>query len=280
MKRMGAIGIAVAMALIPAVSGSAASPRTAPPVVISLSAQPPQLPAQGGSVHLAARVVRAVTCTFGGGEKAITMRCENGASAAVIVVGPNPSAQSRVDRLWVLARGKGGARRRFIAVIQAAQKVAPPTTTTLPPNAATVCNGPCSFAFPQATSSGVISVAMNSVTQDVACPDPGFCDATVNQQIDDVSVTVCAGASGDTDVASAIYNFSLALADNTQATTDFVTFDSSVPTAFGNYGPVAPNQCVTGDVYFDAPLNVPWVSLNYSYTSANFSTQTVYAWKA
>ncbi|MHB1210529.1 MAG: hypothetical protein ACYC1I_12630 [Acidimicrobiales bacterium] len=121
---------------------------------------------------------------------------------------------------------------------------------------------------------------MNSVTQGVACPDIGWCDATVSQQIDDVNLTVCAGASGDTDVAGQVYDFSLAIADGTQANTDFASFDSSVQTALGNYGAVAPNQCVTGDVYFDAPANVPWVSLNYSYTSADFTNQTVYAWKA
>jgi len=121
---------------------------------------------------------------------------------------------------------------------------------------------------------------MNSVTQGIVCPDSGLCDATASQQIDDVNVTMCAGDSGDTDVAAEVYDFSLALADSTQASTDSVTYDGSVQTALGNYGAVAPNQCVTGDVYFDVPINVPWLSLNYSYTSADFATQTVYAWKA
>lgn len=232
-------------------------------------------------MRLAARVVRAMTCTFGGGLKVVTKSCGSGTSSSVILVGPNSSSQSRTDRLWILVRGRGGARRQFVAVSQGAKSVVTPTTTTtLPPKAVNVCSGPCSFAFPQASLSGVVSVAMNSVTQAVACPDAGFCDATSSQQVDDVNVTVCAGPSGDTDVAGQIYNFSLALADGTQASTDFVTFDGNVQTALGNYGAVAPNQCVTGDVFVDAPITVPWVSLNYSYTSANFTTQTVYSWKA
>lgn len=281
MKRVWAIAISISMVLIPVTaSGSASARRAAPPQVKSLVAQPPHVLAQGGSVRLVAHVASAMTCTFGGGANAVTVGCESGVSAAVIAVRPNPSTQPRVDRLWVLARGKGGVRRRFVAVFQAARYVAPPTTTTLPQKAATVCSGPCSFAFPQATTSGIISVAMNSVTQGVACSDPGLCSATASEQLDDVNVTVCAGALGDTDVGAQVYNFTLALADGTQASTDFLSFDSSVQTALGSYGAVAPNQCVTGDVYFDAPINVPWMSLNYSYTSADFSTQTVYAWKA
>ncbi len=282
MRRFGAIGIAIAMALIPAAaSASVNHHRTAPPAVMSLAARPPRVPAQGGSVHLVAHVARAVTCTFGGGAKVVTVRCDKGNGAAAITVRANPSVQPRIDRLWVLARGKGGAHRRFVAVFQAGRHVTPPTTTTtLPPKVPTVCSGPCSFAFPQATSSGIISVAMKSVTQGVACSDPGLCDATASQQIDEVNVSVCAGTSGDTYVSGQVGNFSLALANGAQASRDTVTFDSSIPTALGSYGAVAPNQCVTGDVYFDAPIGVSWVSLNYSYTSADFSTQTVYAWNA
>lgn len=280
MKHVGVFGIVVAMALTLTSSASGSPHRTAPPIVISLAARPTRLPSQGGSVHLAVHAVRAATCTFGGGAKQVTVRCANGVSGGVITILPNPSIQSRIERLWVLARGKGGSSRRFVAVPQAGRPESPPTTTTLPPKAATVCNGACSFTFPQASLSGIVSVAMNSVSQGVTCGDPGLCDATTSQQIDDVNVTVCAGTSGDTDVAGEVVNFSLALADGTQASTDSVSFDTSIPTAFGSYGAVAPNQCVTGDVYFDAPIGVLWSSLNYSYTSANFATQTVYAWKA
>ena len=281
MKRVWVFAICVSLIFVPVVaSGSAEVRRAVPPQVLSLAAQPSHVLAQGGSVHLVAHVARATTCTFGGGTRAVTVGCEHGVSAVVIAILPNPSTQPRVDRLWVLARGKGGVRRRFVAVFQAARHVAPPTTTTLPQKAATVCSGPCGFTFPQATTSGIISIAMNSVTQGVACSDPGLCSATASQQLDDVNVTVCAGTLGDTDVGAQVENFSLALVDGTQASMDFVSFDSSVQMALGSYGAVAPNQCVTGDVYFDVPINVAWTSLNYSYTSADFSTQTVYAWKA
>ena len=272
------------MAIIPVTtaSGSEVPHQVASPAVISVAVHPPRLSAQDGFVHLIAHVARAATCTFGGGEKTVKVGCVKGVGAAVIVVRPNLSVQPRFDRLWVLARGKGGARRRYIAIFQAGRPVAPTTTTTsttVPPKVATVCNGPCSFAFPQATSSGITSVALNTVTQGVACGDPGLCDATTSQQIDDVNVTVCAGSSGDTDVAGQVANFSLALSDGSQASSDSVSFDNSIPTALGGYGAVAPNQCVTGDVYLDAPIGVSWVSLNYSYTSADFSTQAVYEWK-
>lgn len=294
MRRFGVVVIGVAVTALLGISaaGAATPRRVAAPVVTSLLARPPRLPAPGGFVTLVAHVRGATTCTLGGGAKPITVGCARGTATGRVRVRANVSTRQRVNRLWVLARGRGGARRRFVAVIQAARAAAPKpplpappsttttTTTTLPPAPATVCTGPCSFAFPQPTVSGAVSVAMNSVTQGVVCPDPGLCDATASEQIDDVNVTVCAGGTGDSDVSGQIYDFSLALGDGTQASSDSVSFDSSVPTAFGGYGAVAPNQCVTGDVYFDVPIGVSWTSLNYSYTSANFSTQAVYAWKA
>jgi hypothetical protein len=56
--------------------------------------------------------------------------------------------------------------------------------------------------------------------------------------------------------------------------------DSSVATAWGTYGAVAPNQCLTGDMYFEGPTGVDWSSLNFAYTSADFSTQQVYVWNS
>jgi hypothetical protein len=56
--------------------------------------------------------------------------------------------------------------------------------------------------------------------------------------------------------------------------------DSSVPAAFGNYGVLAPGQCVTGDLYFDAILGAQWLSLNYAYQSADGQTSTVYVWQS
>ena len=154
------------------------------------------------------------------------------------------------------------------------------TTTTTPAGPVTQCTGGCKFTFPSASLSGWVSVALNNVIQGVPCADPGVCDASATQQIDDANVTMCAGPSGVSDASSATANFALALSGGTQAPSDSVTFDSSVPTAFGGYGAVAPSQCVTGDIYFDAPSGSQWSSLNYAYTSADYSTQTVYVWSA
>ena len=150
------------------------------------------------------------------------------------------------------------------------------TTVALP----TSCSGPCKFTFPEPDENGFASVQLNSVTENVPCPDPGGCDASAGQEIIDVNATLCAGASGVNDGSGDIDNFALALSNGTQASQDSVTFDSSVPTAFGNYGALASGQCLTGDMYYDASSGVNWTSLNLSYTSYDFSTQLVYVWNA
>ena len=249
--------------------------------VVAFSASPKRLSASAGSVVLVARVRNATTCVFGG-EHVFVRRCAGGRAAVRETVPANPSVRVRRIRLWVMARGKGGVSpHRFVVVVQAGLRVTPPTTvptTTQPPKPPTTCSGDCQFTFPQPTSSGVVSIALNNVATGVACPDPGLCDASATQQIADVNFTVCAGSSGDSDIAGQVGNLALSLSDGSQAPLDSVTYDSSVPTAFGNYGAVAPGQCVTGDAYFDVGSGLTWTSLNYSYTSADFSTQTVYVW--
>lgn len=244
--------------------------------------------AAGGQVVLVAVVARAQKCTLSSTPVlngwARSFPCQNATLKRTAVI-PVNTAGARNFVLWLTVSGEGKTLRRGETVHQAAyvapaKPTTPPVTTpTAPPTSVTACTGACSFSFSQPTSSDAVSVAMNSVTEGVPCPDPGFCDATATQQVDAVNVTVCAGAAGDSYITSQIGNFSLALADGSQAGNDSVTFDGSVPTAFGNYGAVAPNQCVTGDIYFDAPVSVSWTSLNYSYTSANFATQVVYVWK-
>jgi hypothetical protein len=109
----------------------------------------------------------------------------------------------------------------------------------------------------------------------------GGCDATPAQQIDDVNISACAGQDGATDVGFGVPGeMSLDLTNATQASRDSVTEDSSVPTAFGNYATLAPGQCVTGDVYFDVTSGAQWLSLNYSYTAANFQSNAVYVWQS
>ena len=124
---------------------------------------------------------------------------------------------------------------------------------------------------------------LNAVTQGVPCPDnsdPYFdeCDASASQQLDDVNISVCAGPQGSLDVSGVAGDLSLDLTNATQASKDSVTNHSGVPTAFGNYGAVAPGQCITGDVYFDVTSGAQWQSLNYAYRSADFQSQTVYVW--
>ncbi len=266
-----------------------ASSKTTPkPAILSFTAAPAHVPASGGSVDLRAVVRNATSCRLAG-QLTRAVGCASGRIAVVDDVGPNGTGKPRVLSVVLTVEGKGGIARRTLSFLEAAKRAptpatttttSPPTTTTTAPPPPTTCAGPCRFVFPQSTLSGVVSVTLNALTQGVACPDPGVCDATSGQQIDDVNVTVCAGAMGDSDVSSQIGNFSLALSDGAQASNDSVSFDSSVLTAFGNYGAVAPNQCVTGDMYFDAPAASQWTSLNYSYTSANFNIQTVYSWSA
>jgi hypothetical protein len=265
------------------------------PTILSFTALPAHLPAAGGTVVLGAKVKNATRCRFSG-QLTRSVACTNGQVKVIDKVGPNTIAGSRVLHIVLAVQGRGGTVRRSLTVTEAPKPkpittttphlttTTRSTTTTQPSTTTsgqspTVCTGPCKFTFPQPDTDGFISAALNSVTQGVACPDPGFCDATGSQQIDDVNVTMCAGPSGapnGTDPS----NFSFALSDNTQAPSDSATFDSSVSTAFGNYGAIAPGQCVTGDIYFDATSGTQWTSLNFDYTAADFSSQLVYVWKA
>lgn len=301
-RRIARAALGLGVALCPTgVVAAAVSPSAAPkPAIAAFSAKPARLPAGGGIITLTARVRNAATCTFGYGGTAVTVSCRTGHATVRDTVGANRTARARTFGLWLVARGHGIATpRRFVRVVQpklvaraathpsAPVNTLPPITgTTLPPTAtttpasATRCSGPCTFSFPGVDDSGFSTVTLNSVGQGSACPDAGFCDASADQQIDDVNVTMCAGSSGVSDASSELGAFALALTDNSQASQDSVSFDSSVPNAWGNYGAVAPGQCVTGDVYFDAPAGSAWSSLNFSYSAAASLSQAVYVWDA
>lgn len=45
-------------------------------------------------------------------------------------------------------------------------------------------------------------------------------------------------------------------------------------------GPVGANQSFTADIYFDVPEGTNWTSVNFAYTSADYSTTAVYTFKA
>jgi hypothetical protein len=257
------------------------------PAILTFTALPAHLPAKGGTVVLSATVRNATACRFIG-QLTRQVSCAGGKVRVLDTVKPNVTTATRVLHVSLVAQGKGGTVSRSLTVTEAAQPKPTTTTssrpTTTQPTTTTsaqpsnICTGPCKFSFPVADTDGFASVALNSLTQGVSCPDPGACDATGSQQIDDTNVTMCAGPSGapnGTDPS----NFSLALSDGTQASQDSVTFDSNVPTALGNYGAIAPGQCVTGDIYFDATSGTQWTSLNFAYTAADFSSQLVYVWR-
>ena len=219
------------------------------------------------------------------------MACACGKVRTVDTVKANTTGKARVVHVSLVATGPGGSVSRSVSFSEASAEkpitttttttttTPAPTTTPTTSQQSNVCTGPCKFTFPSTDADSFISVTLNGLTQSVPCPDPGVCDATGNQQIDDANLTVCAGSSGASNGPD-LGNFSLALSDGTQAAQDSISYDSSVPGAFGTYGAVAPNQCVTGDLYFDAALGTQWSSLNFAYTSAGFSTQSVYAWQA
>lgn len=262
MRRVLVLILAGVTALAPAAFAGASLSASKRPVIESFSAKPTNVPAAGGTVLLRAKVKYATTCTFGGAGT-VTVRCAAGYAAARDTLVANTTATARRARLWVQAHGKGGASlRRYITLTQSP--------------APTNCTGPCKFDFPQPTEQGVASVTLNSVAQGVTCPAPGLCDASIGQQIDDLNVTVCAATQGISDTSFEVDQFSLALTGATQGSLDSVTFDNSVQSAFGNYRAVAPDQCVTGDIYLDTPGGSQWTSVNYAYQSG--LTQLVYVW--
>ena len=128
---------------------------------------------------------------------------------------------------------------------------ATPTTTTIP-TGPTSCTGSCLFKFLAPDDSGAVSVRLTGLSQDIACPDPGLCQQSSQQQLDGISVSICSGGSGITSASLEVPEFSLAVSGGSQAGLDSVTYDNSVSNALGGEGAVAANSCVTGDIFFDA----------------------------
>lgn len=202
---------------------------------------------------------------------------------------PKNSTHSTRRYTFVLAVAFG--RRHYAAETSVAEQdiptppastttttTAPPTTTTtLPPQCLV---GNCTKTFPAVDTNGATALQVQAVTTNVSCPDPGVCDATASQQIDAVSVDLAVGSAGMTDPGAEGPNFSLTLPGGSQATLDSVTYDSSVANALGGLGPEGAGQRFPAVIYFDAPIGTAWTAVNFSYTSANFSTQAVYTWSA
>jgi hypothetical protein len=271
----------------PAVASASLAPALSKPTVISFKAAPSHLSAAGGTVVLTAKVNHATTCVFGG-HGTVTVSCTSGEAKARDKVGPNTSAKTKTIHLWLKVQGKGGtAPESFVKVTEAGKKplttptTAAPTTTTAA-SSSTSCVGPCTFTFPEPDYNDFTSVEFNGITQGVQCPNAqtGGCAATSAQQIDQVSITMCAGGSGVQGVSKALTNFTLEAASGATATLDPVTSSPTVSIAFGNFSTLAAGLCDTGNLYFDLTANTQWDSLTFNYTSDSFTIKQAYTWSA
>jgi len=116
----------------------------------------------------------------------------------------------------------------------------------------------------------------------VQCPNAqtGGCAATSAQQIDQVSVTMCAGGSGVQGVSKALTDFTLTSASGATASLDPVSSNPDVSTAFGNFSTLAAGLCDTGNLWFDLTANTQWDSLTFNFTSDSFTIKQAYTWSA
>lgn len=150
--------------------------------------------------------------------------------------------------------------------------LAPSPTRT----SATSCIGPCTFHFPAPDNLGFVSVRLVQSISKGQCL--GFSCQTDIVYV--VPVKMCAGPGGSSGAYLETGSFSLALSNETQAPLDSETDDPNSPTAFGSVNTVAPNQCVTGDLYFDVTSHARWTSLNFDYSPpVGSGADIVYVWK-
>ncbi len=269
----------------PAVAGASLAPALSKPTVVSFKATPSHLSAAGGTVTLTAKVSGATTCIFGGHGSPVTASCTSGTAKVKDKLGPNKSATERTIVLSLVVMGKGGTAPKKTVKVTEAGKPATTTTTAAPTtttsaNSSTSCVGPCTFTFPLPDYNDFASVELNNVTPAVQCPNSqnGGCAATSAQQIDQVSITMCAGGGGVNGVPKGITNFTLTAASGATASLDPVSSNPVVSTAFGNFSTLAAGLCDTGNLWFDLTANAQWSSLTFNYTSDNFSTKQTYTW--
>jgi hypothetical protein len=274
----------------PAVASASLTPALSKPTVVSFKVAPSHLSAAGGLVTLTAKVSGATTCTFSGHGTA-TVSCSSGTAKIKDKLGPNKTAKKRTIVLSLVVKGKGGTAPKAVVKVTEAPKVststttpttAPAPTTTTSANSSTACVGPCTFTFPTADYNDFTSVEFNGITQGVQCPNAqtGGCAATSAQQIDQVSITMCAGGSGVQGVSKALTDFTLEAASGATASLDPVSSSPDVSTAFGNFSTLAAGLCDTGNLYFDLTANTQWDSLTFNYTSDSFTIKQAYTWSA
>jgi hypothetical protein len=275
----------------PAVASASLTPALSKPTVVSFKAAPSHLSAAGGFVTLTAKVSGASTCIFGGHGTPVTVSCTGGTAKVKDKLGGNKSAKKRTIVLSLVVKGKGGTAPKAVVKVTEAAKVststttpttAPAPTTTTSANSSTACVGPCTFTFPAPDYNDFTKVEFNGITQGVQCPNAqtGGCAATSAQQIDQVSITMCAGGSGVQGVSKALTDFTLEAASGATASLDPVSSSPDVSTAFGNFSTLAAGLCDTGNLYFDLTANTQWDSLTFNYTSDSFTIKQAYTWSA
>jgi hypothetical protein len=236
--------------------------------VVQAGAATKTLRASGGSLTFRVAVRNAKLCswssspTIAGFSK--TVQCKSGAVArsADFKVNTSTTAKSYVVTLTV--RGQSTMVDRW-KVIQAGQTL-PPITTFPSPTATgpTPCVvGTCSLTFSGPDPFGAMGAAVESVTQNVANPDPSFNPTPAGDQLDEMTVGMESGPTGMSNPGVEVFSFALALVGGTQGSVDLSTFDSRIPNVLGLFGPVAPNSPLTAFIYYDVPTGVNWTSVNF-----------------
>jgi hypothetical protein len=106
---------------------SEAAAATGKPVVVSLAVSPRQLPSDGGTLQVTARVRNAATCTFrhqsaplAALRKDRVVRCAAGRATASINFGPNSATQPVTLHVDVEATARGRTAHKTISVVEAA----------------------------------------------------------------------------------------------------------------------------------------------------------------
>ncbi|MGC8627749.1 MAG: putative Ig domain-containing protein [Acidimicrobiales bacterium] len=132
MKKALVLALAVLGSLPGLLATSASASSSHPPLALSVSAVPRQLPASGGTVAVLGRVSHASSCQLQllsrQGFPVVyshnpTTACRSGAYSAHVVIGANPSPLARTVAFELVARnGAFSSGRRFYVTLAAAAK--------------------------------------------------------------------------------------------------------------------------------------------------------------
>ncbi len=128
--------------------------------------------------------------------------------------------------------------------------------------------GSCTLTFRVPDTYDATSLAIGSVLQNAANPDPIFV-TPAGDQLDAVAIGMTTGPTGMSDPGVEVFNFALALVGGGQGTVDTLTFDSTTPYAMGGLGPEAANSTFGALIYFDVPIGSNWSSVNFQLDFTN-----------